>query len=167
MSRAGTVDGLAFARGREEVSGSIGIDDLPRLADSGCEAATLQYTLRGGESAKGRPCLSLAITGQVRLVCQRCLEPLEIPLAATCELELAETPAEIDAADDATDRVLATRAMVIAELVEDEAILALPMVPMHEHCETSITKAGPAAASAFAALAGLRKGGAGPKGSPE
>ena len=71
MSRAGTVDGLAFARGREEVSGSMGIDDLPRLADSGCEAATLQYTVRGGESAKGRPCLSLAITGQVRLVCQR------------------------------------------------------------------------------------------------
>ena len=145
----------------------MGIDELPRLADSGCEAATLQYTLRGGESAKGRPSLTLAVTGQVRLVCQRCLEPLEIPLAAACEFELAETPAEIDGADDAVDRVLATRAMAIAELVEDEAILALPMVPMHERCETGITKADPATATAFAALAGLRKGGAGPKGSPQ
>src|SRR5262245_5060569 len=159
MSRAGTVDGLAFARGREEVSGSMGIDDLPRLADSRCEGMTLQYTLRGGESAKGRPSLTLAITGRVRLVCQRCLEPLEIPLATTSELELAETQAEIDAADDAIDRVLATRAMAIADLVEDEVILALPMVPMHEHCETSITKADPAVATAFAALAGFRKGG--------
>ena len=167
MSRAGTVDGLAFARGREEVSGSMRIDDLPRLTNSGCKAATLQYTLRGGESAKRRPSLTLAITGQVRLVCQRCLEPLEIPLAATCELELAETLAEIDAADDPADRVLAARAMAIADLVEDEAILALPMVPMHEHCENGITKADPAVATAFAALAGLRKGGAGPKGSPQ
>src|SRR5215475_4372923 len=141
MSRAGTVDGLAFARGREELSGSMGIDDLPRLADSGCEAATLQYTVRGGESAKGRPSLTLAVTGQVRLVCQRCLEPIEMPLAAHYELELAETLAEMDGADDAAERVLATRAMATAELVEDDALLALPMVPMHERCETGITKA--------------------------
>jgi uncharacterized protein len=159
MSRAGTIDGLQFARGRGAVSGSIGIDDLPRLATMGCDAATVAYVVRGGESGGGRPSLRIEISGQARLVCQRCLGPLAVRLAAKTELELAETQAEIDAADDDVDRALATKAMDVAALVEDEAILALPMVPLHERCETGVAEDAPVKASPFAALGGLRGGG--------
>jgi uncharacterized protein len=167
MSRAGTIDGLQFARGREAVSGSIGGDDLPRLAAMGCEVLTLGYTVRGGASSGGRPSLTIEISGRLRLVCQRCLGPLELPLAVVSELELAETQAEINAADDDIDRVLATRSMDVAALVEDEAILALPMVPLHERCEAGVAREPPRAAqsSPFAALDRLRKGGAGREGS--
>jgi uncharacterized protein len=166
MSRAGTIDGLQFARGRDAVSGSIGLDDLPRLAAMGCDAATLAYVVRGGEGRGGRPSLTIEISGSARLVCQRCLGPLEFELVAQTELELAEAQAEIDAADDDVDRVLATKAMDIAALVEDEAILALPMVPLHERCETGVAEGAPTKASPFAALAGLRRTGGGPNGSP-
>ncbi len=165
MSRAGTIDGLQFARGRDAVSGSIGIDALPRLAAMGCDAATLVYAVRGGEGGSGRPSLTIEISGRVRLVCQRCLGPLSFEMAALTELELAQTQAEIDAADDDVDRVLATKAMDVAALVEDEAILALPMVPLHERCETGRAEGAPTKASPFAALAGLRRSGGGPGGS--
>lgn len=135
MSRAGTIDGLQLARGRGSVAGAIGIADLPRLAAMGCDAATLAYNVRGGENGDGHPGLTIEISGEVRLVCQRCLGPLALPLAARSELRLAASAAEIDAAEDDVERVVATKAMDVAALVEDEVILALPMVPAHERCD--------------------------------
>jgi len=162
MSRAGTIDGPRFAMAREVVTGALAIEDLPRLAEMGCQAATLQYAVRGGEDADGRAALAVEVSGQLRLTCQRCLGALEFPLAATSVLELADSQAEIDAADDERDRVLASKSMDVAAIVEDEAILALPMVPLHASCETAVAHAGRKEASPFAALAGLQESGASP-----
>jgi uncharacterized metal-binding protein YceD (DUF177 family) len=52
------------------------------------------------------------------------------------ELQLAESEREISEADDEIDRVLATRKMDVAWLVEDEVILGLPMAARHEECAT-------------------------------
>jgi len=164
MSRAGTIDGLQFARGRDRVSGSIGIDALPRLAALGCDAATVAYRVRGGENGGGRLSLTIELGGELGLVCQRCLGPLVFPLAARSELALAETATEIEAAEDDVDRVLATKAMDVAALVEDEAILALPMVPLHERCETGVAPDASAKAAPFAALAALCRANEGSKG---
>jgi len=62
--------------------------------------------------------------------------------------------------------VLATKSMDVAALVEDEAILALPMVPLHERCETGVAPDASAEAGPFAPLAGLRRSNGGPNGSP-
>ncbi len=164
MSRAGTIDGPRLAIEREAVTGTLAIEDLPRLADMGCDAATLQYAVRGGESADRHPTLTVEVSGQLRLTCQRCLGALDVPLATSGVLELAATQAEIDTADDERDRVLASKAMDVAVLVEDETILALPMIPMHASCKTSIGRVGRESASPFAALAGLQESGAGPRG---
>lgn len=164
MSRAGMIDGRRFAKAREVVTGVLAIRDLPRLAQMGCEAATLRYTVRGGEDADGRAALTVEVSGEMRLACQRCLGALELPLAVTSVLELADSEAEIDAADDERDRVLASRSMDVAALVEDEAILALPMVPMHASCETAAGRDAGDKRSPFAALAGLQESGAGPRG---
>ncbi len=164
MSRAGTIDGPRFAMEREVITGALAIRDLPRLAEMGCEAATLQYTVRGSENADGRATLAVEVRGQLQLACQRCLGAVEFPLAATSTLELAESQAEIDAADDERDRVLASKSMDVAAIVEDEVILALPMVPMHASCEAGFADAGRENQSPFAALAGLQESGAGPRG---
>ena len=163
MSRAGTIDGPWFAKAREVVTGVLAIRDLPRLAEMGCEAATLQYAVRG-EGADGRATLTVEASGTLQLACQRCLGALELPLAVTSVLELADSEAEIDAADDERDRVLASKAMDVAALVEDEVILALPMVPMHASCGTAVAHGAGDGRSPFAALAGLQESGAGPRG---
>jgi uncharacterized protein len=164
MSRAGTIDGLQLARGRDRVAGAIDIGSLPRLAAMGCDAGALAYRVSGGENGAGRPSLTIELNGELRLVCQRCLEPFVFPLAARSELELAETESEIEVAEDDIDRVLATKAMDVAALVEDEAILALPMVPLHERCDTGLGPNVAAKAGPFASLAGLRKANGGTNG---
>ena len=161
MSRAGTIDGPQLARDRGTVSGTLGIGALPRLAASGCEAATLRYRVRGAVNAAGRPCLAVAASGVALLACQRCLDPVEFPVELSVELELAASEREIVEADDDVDRVLATNAMDVAALVEDEVLLVLPMAPMHERCEPDAGQRAANRAAPFAALAGLRKGGGG------
>jgi uncharacterized protein len=164
MSRAGTIDGPRFALAREVITGALAIRDLPRLAEMGCEAAALQYAVRGTENAEGRAALAVEVRGALRLTCQRCLGAFEFRLAATSTLELADSQTEIDAADDERDRVLASKSMDVAAIVEDEVILALPMVPMHASCEAAVAHAPGKEASPFAALAGLQESGAGPRG---
>ena len=53
MSRAGTIDGPRFAMEREVVTGALAIADLPRLAEMGCDAAKLEYAVRGGVMRTG------------------------------------------------------------------------------------------------------------------
>ena len=66
--------------------------------------------------------------------CQRCLDPIQVPIAIDAELQLAENMREISEADDGIDRVLASRNMDVAWLVEDEVILELPIAARHEEC---------------------------------
>ncbi len=124
----------------------------------GCRAARADYVIEGGQNAEQRPCLYIDVDGVLELVCQRCLGSVEHVVEVRSELELATDPQFIESADDDIDRVLATRSMDPVGLVEDELILVLPMVPMHESCgsahATETKKPSP-----FAALAALKKTG--------
>jgi uncharacterized protein len=134
MSQAGVIDGLQFARGGLEVGGVLGMEKLRRLAEMQGSTDGLEYRVRGGINDDANPCLRISVSGEVQLTCQRCLGPLTVPLATDAELVLSESEREIQQAEDEVDRVLASRAMDVAQLVEDEVILALPMIARHEDC---------------------------------
>lgn len=136
MSQAGVIDGLQFARAGLETHGVVGLERLPRLAQLQCSTEGLEYHLRGGRAGDGKPCLRLSVRGSVTQPCQRCLDPIRIPIAIDAELQLAENAREISEADDEIDRVIASRKMDVAGLVEDEVILELPMAARHEECAT-------------------------------
>lgn len=157
MSQAGVIDGLQFARGAMQQKGALGMEHLPRLAQMQCSTDGLEYVLQGGTSSFGKPCLRISVTGEMQLVCQRCLGPLSVPVAVDVELQLAESLREIAEADDDIDRVLASRAMDVGQLVEDEVILALPTVPRHGSC-TPASMGAQASGSAFSGLAALKRG---------
>ena len=159
MSQAGTIDGLQFAHDRSRVAGQLALAAFPRLAASGASAADIAYAIEGGANAQGRPSLRVAASGNVALACQRCLQPLDVAIAVDADLELAESLAAAEGANDEVDRVVASRSMGVAALIEDEVLLALPMVALHEHCELPAEGDAPKP-SPFAVLAGLKpKGG--------
>jgi uncharacterized protein len=133
MSQAGVIDSLQFANAAAEKRGVLGMQELSRLAQMQGLTEGLEYQLRGG-TAGGRPCLRISVRGLVQLPCQCCLDPLPVSIAVDAELQLAGSLSEISEADDDIDRVLGSRRMDIAQLVEDEVILALPMVPRHAAC---------------------------------
>jgi uncharacterized protein len=157
MLQPAAIDGLAFARNAAVLEGRLGIESLPRLAQSGCSGSVLDFVLTGEINERGKPGLKLAVDGSVRLQCQRCLGSLELPLHLEAQLEFASSEAETTAADDDIERVVAGREMSVAALVEDEVLLALPMVPKHEQCSAAAGLGANAEPSAFQALAALRK----------
>ena len=156
MSQPGVIDGLQFARGAGTLEGMLDVSQLPRLAGIKCTSNGLVYEVRGRTDAEGRSWLRILVSGSVILVCQRCLGPLAFPIALDNEVLLARSEREIAEAGDDIDRVLAGNAMLVGELIEDEVILALPMVSRHEQCDARQGRdAG--RASAFAALAKLKR----------
>jgi len=157
MLQAAAIDGLAFARTAGVLKGRLGLESMPRLVQSGCLGAVLDFVLGGEINERGRPGLRLALAGSVRLQCQRCLGEVELPLRLEVQLELATDEAGILAAEDDIDRVLAGPDMSVAALVEEEVILALPMAPKHERCRAAAGADTGAGTSAFQALAALKK----------
>jgi uncharacterized protein len=160
MSGAATIDGPKFAHERSALSGRLSIAALPRLAESGCRSAEIRYTLEGRVDAAGKAGLRIKVDGDVEVSCQRCLQGLPVPMSVDADLELTASRDAAEAAEDGVDRVVASRSMSVAELVEDELLLALPMVPMHAGCAAPAKDDG-AGPTPFAALAELRKRGAG------
>ena len=158
MLQPEVIDCLQFARGALELQGFLGMEQLPRLAQMQCSTEDLEYSLRGGLNASGKPFLRVSAGGAMRLVCQRCLDTFEFPLAIDVELQVTESLREIEAADDDVDRVLASPATDVGRLIEDEVILALPMVPRHERC-VAVGAGVTAKISPFSALAALKRGG--------
>lgn len=158
MPQAGVIDGLQFARDRQVLQGRLDLSSLPRLADMGCSAEGLDFTVRGALTAQGKPCLQVSISGMLQLVCQRCLGPVAFRVAVSVELELCDSLRAIEEADDDVDRVLATRAMGVARLLEDEVILALPMVARHESCAAWQHGESDRRASPFSVLSKLKQG---------
>jgi uncharacterized protein len=157
MLQPAAIDGLAFARSAGLLKGRLGMESLPRLAQSGCTGAVLDFVLTGEINERGKPGFGLVVQGSVRLECQRCLGNMDWPLRLEARLELAADEAEILAADDDIERVVAGGDMSVAALVEDEVILALPMVPKHERCNAAAGTEVGAKPSAFQALAALKK----------
>ncbi|HXC40199.1 MAG TPA: DUF177 domain-containing protein [Burkholderiales bacterium] len=159
------IDGPQFARTGGELNGRVPGGRLTRLVELGCRTEGLDYRLEGGLNQRGKPALWLEIAGQGEMACQRCLEPLAVNLSVSTELELASSIEAIERAEDDIDRVLAGPAMDVAGMVEDEAMLLLPMVPAHDLCATVEIAAAEEpqespegkTESPFAALAALRQ----------
>ena len=70
------------------------------------------------------------------LVCQRCLQPVDVPLEVRRSFRFVADEATAAAQDDdAEEDLLAlSRSFDLLELVEDELLMELPVAPRHEAC---------------------------------
>jgi uncharacterized protein len=143
MSHVGSIDAREFARSGQVQEGRLPVAGFSRLAALLCDSAgEVDYRLQGSVDRRGNMRLELTSRARARLICQRCLAPMELPLEVNNRLRLidrepewsAET-AEIDA--DGADEIVASATLDVAGLIEDELLLALPLVPRHEHCEVA------------------------------
>jgi uncharacterized protein len=134
------IDAFEFCRLKEHRNGEIPIADLPRLASEIVDpSGTLKWRLEGGKNALGYPQLSLAVAGSVKLACQRCLQPFDFAILSDSILILAPDEAsadEIEEAldDDSVDVIVGSKALDLLTLIEDDALLALPISPRHATC---------------------------------
>ncbi|MFT4242711.1 MAG: YceD family protein [Acidovorax sp.] len=101
--------------------------------------------------------------------CQRCMTPVDVPLEVERAFRFVADEATAEALDeDCEEDLLAlSREFDLHELIEDELLMALPVVPRHGECPTAVPmassdedfeEASAAKPNPFAALAGLNVG---------
>ena len=155
------VDPFAFARENREISESRPVDSFDRLADAVLETdGTLSFTVRGWRDADGKSWLQLELTGALVLRCQRCLEALTWPVAVSSLFLLVREDAELPdegLEEDAWDTLPVGKRLDLLQVIEDEALLALPFAPRHDECSAPSGADGGEDTSPFAGLAILRK----------
>ncbi len=100
----------------------------------------VNWTVRGAleDDAKGQPqaWLFLTVATSLPLTCQRCLGPVEVSLQFERAFRFVETEAQAELEDDASeeDVLVLSRDFDLAALIEDEVLMALPLVPRHDRC---------------------------------
>lgn len=172
------LDVEAFAKEGGALDGAWPLPALARLADAAHPEARPSEADRASWHAEGerrsvrgtepQTWLHLRADARLALVCQRCLGPVEAAIETQRSFLFVageDAAAQLDA--DTEDDVLAlTRSLDLRELVEDELLLALPLVPRHELCpeplpvpENDEPLAGEERVNPFAALAALKRGG--------
>lgn len=138
MSRQLTIDSFAFARDGRVLEGTLAISDLERLHDLLAElSGEVRYRLQGLKGERGQSQLRLTVSGSLPLACQRCLEAIRFDVEVDSVLELVPEGAEMsqdELEDDTRDFLPVAGSLDVAELVEDEILLTLPVAPRHEDC---------------------------------
>ena len=170
-----TLDVKAFALAGGTLAGASPLAEWPRLSEeqvaAGLPAESVRWRLVGRtEPVSGGPeqiWLDLQAEVALSLQCQRCLQPVLSPVQAERAFRFVADEATAAALDDEAeeDILVLSRDFDALELVEDELIMALPLVPRHAQCPEAVTLAvsDPGVDAAedrphpFAALAALKK----------
>ncbi|WP_228292226.1 YceD family protein [Candidatus Thiothrix anitrata] len=119
------------------MAGVMPLQQLPRLVDvvlAGSQdvAVTLDFT----RSVGGRPMIKGHIRGNVVLECQRCMQPVTIPLDVPVEVALTTFESDERPEQEGLEAwLIEDERLFIQDFVEDEILLALPLAAKHEQCE--------------------------------
>lgn len=152
------------------LTGSLAVKSMPRLtaalaSDRGVVAVALQAAAEIG----GRVVVSGTLRAKLEMTCQRCLSGVELEVTAEPRLAWVRTEEEMQDLSPEYDPLLSADGHVaVKDLVEDELLLALPLVP--RHAEDACREMPPVAAMSvpepeeensknpFAELAKLKRG---------
>lgn len=134
------IDAFAFCRNGEQQGGKLSLAELPRLrAECASGEGQVAWELTGSMHVSGHAQLTLLVDGSMQLMCQRCMTPYDFKIQSQSLILLAtddRAADEIDATleDDELEVIVGSRTFDINNLIEDEALLAIPLSPKHEVC---------------------------------
>jgi uncharacterized protein len=144
------LDIFEFARSGRDAAGTVSVSQLPRMLNEVPAEARdrdtaftwqaegfMQSELQDDGTQGQRPFLRLVIHGSAWLTCQRCLAPSEQAFNTDAIFRIVQTEEEADEFpldDDEVEVIVGSRHFDLVDLIEEELLLALPLVPKHEVC---------------------------------
>ena len=151
------IDLFEFARSGRDAAGAVRVSELPRMLNEvprevlnnrpEGEAARALFTWQAegttqpelqDDGTEGRqPYLRMAIHGSTWLECQRCLAPYEQALDVDATYRIVATEEEADEFpldEDEVEVIVGSRHFDLLDLIEEELLLSLPLVPKHDVC---------------------------------
>jgi uncharacterized protein len=174
------IDVRKFALAGESLAGQDALTHYARLSQDlqrdaiDFDKKTVAWTARGETitPAGGSPeaWLHVDAQAQVPMVCQRCLGAVDVVLDIHNTFRFVATEAIAMAEDDESeeDLLVLSKQFDLQALVEDELLMALPIVPKHDVCPVQVKLASTdeefkaaltQKPNAFAVLGSLKKAG--------
>ncbi len=119
---------------RRSFQGTLSIDVMPRLCEMlAAPEGTAVYELDFGRDELGVAWLDVRAKAPLTLICQRSLEPFVLPVAVESRLGLIRHEHEEAALPPGYEPLLVAEDGKLnpLEVIEDELLLALPLVPVN------------------------------------
>jgi len=109
----------------------LGLSQLPRLAEAGALDGTQVTAQLEFGTFEGRTTVAVRVEGEVFLACQRCLQPCACAVDETASL--AVVASDTDEVPGGYEPLLGdAERLSVVELIEEQVLLGLPLVPLHE-----------------------------------
>jgi|APFre7841882724_1041349.scaffolds.fasta_scaffold10859_4 uncharacterized protein len=126
------VDAWRMVSSQRRFQGSLPLRDMRRLRDSlASDAGEAHYDLEFGRDAVGVAYLAVRVEARLPLTCQRSLETFALPVSVSTQLGLIAHERDEAALPPGFEALLVQdNELHLREVVEDELILALPVVPV-------------------------------------
>lgn len=163
------IEPLSLAEKGRTLTGRLPLSRLDRLCQSLYNGkGEVNISLHFDKDEVGQPNVTGQIETTLQLKCQRCMQAMELPLSVDVHLGLVRTQRQAESLPENYDPLLISdEPITAADIVEDELILALPLVALHEmkDCPAADWVAGddeqdepaPQRENPFAVLAELKK----------
>ena len=160
------LDLMATAEAGRVLQGRIPLSRLERaLPALVSNEGELQVVLELNKDANGTHYMAGTLQGDVALKCQRCLGNMVLPLDVKFRLGLVRDKDAIPGLPDWYEPLLVSAEQaIIADILSDEVLLALPIVPLHgeqDECQGLVKNYQPPVEAPrenpFAALAELKQ----------
>ena len=121
-----------LADGQADIDFAVPLAELTRLRS---QLASVDGIVRGRvhfTRESGFVVVHLTLSGAATLTCQRCLGTMSEPVASSVRVALITSEADANRVPEHLEPVLAPGGRTtVGELVEEELLLALPIVPLH------------------------------------
>lgn len=130
-ARPDQVNAIELAGRSATLERELGLTELPRLVEAGALDGTGVRAVLAFGRFEGRPTIELRVAGSVLLTCQRCMRPCECRIDDAARLVVVadgdeQAPGGYEAVAGDAER------LALSELIEEQVLLGMPMVPMHE-----------------------------------
>ncbi|MFT5781294.1 MAG: hypothetical protein ACI9EB_000656 [Pseudomonas sp.] len=162
------VDPRKLADRGATLEGEVSLASLLRLCDPLADSSgSVRAKFSFGRDEQKAVVIRSVIDVEVKMVCQRCLELVALPIHSECEYAVVKEGTAIELQPKGYDVLeMGEEPLDLLALVEDELLLALPIVPTHntnfcqqpagldepESSEDEVTRSNP-----FSVLAQLKR----------
>lgn len=122
-----------LADGQADIDFAIPLAAFPRLSE---QLAVTQGEVRGHVRFAreiGVPVADVAVSGELPLTCQRCFGPMSLQVNSRERVAMVAGEAESARVPEGRETILAPDHRIsIRDVVEEELLLTLPIVPLHD-----------------------------------
>lgn len=145
------------------LEGQVGLNEMTRLAKLLADSrGMVSLKLAFSRTENGLTCITGSYETEMQLTCQRCLEPVTVKLAETINVGITFAGSANKLPASAEPLVLTEDTILLADFIEEEILLGLPISPMHElqECAAAIQvrHSDNAASGPFQVLKNLKSG---------